>query len=451
VNNTGSVDERPSTLYATTPDGISVTYQVAGSGLLDVVVITGFAYPIDLLWENADFLHFAQRLERFGRIIWPERRGVGASGGDVSDHFDEETAHGDLTAILRAADCGRVVLVGTGTRGTLAISYAATYPERVSALVLIDSFAHYVQEDDYPSGVPLAVMEQIADDTEKSWGQSALVSTVAPSAFDDDALRAWLARCQRLGLGPAEASMGFRKSALVDVREYLAGLSVPTLVLFHRDGSYIPASLGEYLAEHIPGAKAIELSGADNLFFVGDSDLLLDEVEEFLTGSRQGPTGDVRTSNVLFTDIVSSTERAAQLGHRAWTKLTDEHNSMVRGTLVRFRGREVKTTGDGFLAIFDSSTRSVMAAAEIVVQASAIGVEVRAGVHTGEVEIRQDDVLGLAVNVAKRICDLADPTHVLISESVRAAIVGSGIASASRGVHLLKGVPDEWHLFDVSM
>jgi class 3 adenylate cyclase len=212
----------------------------------------------------------------------------------------------------------------------------------------------------------------------------------------------------------------------------------------------IPASLGRYLAENVPGAKSVELSGADNLFFVGDADLLFDEIEEFLTGRRQGPAGDVVTANVLFTDIVSSTEQAARLGHRVWTKLTDEHNTMVRATLARYRGREVKTTGDGFFAIFDSTTRSVRAAAEIVTQARSIGIEVRAGVHTGEVEIRSDDVVGLAVSVAKRICDLAGSSTVFVSEGTRASIVGSGITTSIKGTYVLKGVPDEWRLYEVS-
>jgi class 3 adenylate cyclase len=446
------VDDRPITKYVVTPDGVSIAYQVAGEGPLDLVVITGFAYPIDLLWENRLFLRFAHGLGRFSRTIWPERRGVGASGGDILDHFVEETAHADLTAVLDVAHCKDAVVLGTGTRGSLAISYAATHPDRVKALILIDAFAHYVREDDYPWGVPRDVMERFAEETESTWGQSGLMESVAPSFDDgDETQQAWLARCQRLGLGPAEAAAGFRRSALVDVRDHLSNLTIPTLVLYHEGGEYIPASLGRYLAERIPGAHSVELPGVDNLFFAGDADSSLDEIEEFLTGRRPGPEGDVVTTNVMFTDIVSSTQQAVRLGHRVWSKLIDDHNAMVRETLARHRGREVKTTGDGFLAIFDGTSRSVMAAAEIVTQANALGIEVRAGIHTGEVEIRPDDVVGLAVNVAKRICDLAGPREVLLSESTKASIVGTGIATSEKGTHVLKGVPDEWRLFEVSL
>jgi class 3 adenylate cyclase len=444
------VDERPITRYATTPDGVSVTYQVAGAGSLDLVVITGFAYPIDLLWENWDFLRFAHRLEQFSRTIWPERRGVGASGGNFQDHFVEETAHADLTAIMLAAECKEVVLLGTGMRGSLAISYAATYPERVKALVLIDAFAHYVQEDDYPWGVPTDVMKKMAEETRVSWGQGGLMPTVAPSHSDDEPMRSWLARCQRLGLGPAEASAAYRRSAQVDVRAHLPKLTVPTLALYHDGGDYIPFSLGRYLAEYIPGAKSVELSGADNLFFVGDSDVLLDEIEEFLTGTHQAPEGDVVNATLLFTDIVSSTEQAARMGHRKWSSVTDQHYAMVRSSLSRFRGHEVDTAGDGFFATFDATTRAVRAAMEIVDQAKDMGLEVRAGVHTGEVEIKPDGVVGLAVNIAKRICDLAGPSQVLVSEGAKASIVGTGITTSEKGTHVLKGVPDEWRLYEIA-
>ena len=230
---------------------------------------------------------------------------------------------------------------------------------------------------------------------------------------------------------------------------YFPPFSLPTLVIHREEDRFIRAGAGRYLAEHIAGAKYVEMPGDDHLFFVGDVDALVDEIEEFLTGTHQAPEGDVVTSTILFTDIVSSTEQSARMGHRKWTNLTDDHDAMVRATLGRYRGREVKTTGDGFLATFDSTTRAVHAAREIVTGARTLGLEVRAGVHNGEIEVRPNDVVGLAVAISKRICDLAGPGEVLVSEAVKLHLVGADIAVAEHGTYVLKGVPDEWRLFAV--
>ena len=232
-----------------------------------------------------------------------------------------------------------------------------------------------------------------------------------------------------------------------DARDVLGALRVPTLVIHRRNDAYIRVEAGRYLADHIDGAKYVELPGIDNELWAGDYDAVLDEIEEFLTGSRQAPEGDVVGASVLFTDIVASTEQSARLGHRKWTALTDAHDTMVRASLARHRGLEVKTIGDGFLATFDATTRAVHAAIQIVTQAKGMGLEVRAGVHSGDVEIRADDVIGLAVTIAKRICDLAQPGQVLVSETVKGQLIGSAIATDDRGTYVLKGVPDEWRLF----
>ena len=238
-------------------------------------------------------------------------------------------------------------------------------------------------------------------------------------------------------------------SARRDVRSLLPSLAVPTLVL-HREGNrFIRVGAGRYLAEHIPDAKYVELPGDDHLFFVGNSDALLDEVEEFLTGSHQAPEGDVVTATILFTDIVASTERSARMGHRKWRTLTEAHDAMVRASLQRHRGREIKTIGDGFLATFDACTQAVRAGMDIVGAAKGMGLDVRAAVHTGDVEFQPGDVVGLAVGIAKRICDLAGPGEVLVSEAVKILVVGSGIAMSEQGTHILKGLPDTWRLFTV--
>lgn len=442
------VDERPDTRYAKAPDGVMLAYQVTGDGPVDVLFLAAHALPIDLLWEEPSFVHFAKRLSGFSRTVWYEARGIGASGGDNRNR-DFEERHADLTAVLNAAGCEWVVLVGNAIAGPYVIQYAAAHPERVSALILVDTFAHYLREDDYPWGVPRDALDRITTAMGERTGTGALIETVAPSKAGDEGFRAWYARGERLGSSPDQTATILRRGFSRDVRPLLPTLALPTLVL-HRGGNrLIRVGAGRYLAEHIPGAKYVELPGDDHLFFVGDSDALLDEIEEFLTGGRQAPEGDVVTTTILFTDIVSSTEQSARMGHRKWTTMTDEHDAMVRAALARHRGREIKAIGDGFLATFDATTRAVRAGMEIVDAAKGMGLEVRAGVHVGEVEIRPDDVVGLAVSIAKRICDLAGPGQVFVSEPVKGLLVGSGITLTEEGTHVLKGVPDEWELFAI--
>ena len=341
------------------------------------------------------------------------------------------------------------MLVGTGTAGFGAIRYAATHPERVRALILMDTYAHYVRGDEYPWGVPPEILEHIATSAAQGRGTAEALEILAPSKTGDGLFRAWYARGERLGLRPDQLAVMMRSAWMEDIRALLPALAVPTLVLHRTGNRFVEVGAGRYLAEHIAGAKYVELPGEDHLFFVGDVDALLDEIEEFLTGTHQGPEGDVVTTTIVFTDIVSSTEQSARMGHRKWTKLTDDHDAMVRTTLGRHRGREIKTIGDGFLATFDATTRAVRAGTEIVAAAKNMGLEVRAGVHVGEVEVRPDDVVGLAVTIAKRICDLAGPGQVLVSEGVKGQLVGSGIATSEKGTHILKGVPDGWRLFAI--
>jgi class 3 adenylate cyclase len=443
------VDERPVTRYAKAPDGVSLAYQVTGEGSADLVFPRIFTIPIDLFWDEPSFVRFAKRLGGFSRTVWYDPRGMGASGGNLQDSSVEEITDADLTAVLDAAGCERVVLVGTDLSGATVIRYAATHPERVSALILINAYAHYIQHHDYPWGVTADALDQVTAYATEVWGSGAVLERLAPSKSGDGDFRAWWARCERLGLGVDAVVETTWQCFVRDMRALLPTLAVLTLVV-HREGNpHIHVGAGRYLAEHIPDAKYVELTGDDHLFWVGDTDALLDEVEEFLTGSRQAPEGDVITATILFTDIVASTEQSARLGHRKWAALIDAHDTMVRSILARYRGREIKTIGDGFLATFDATTRAVRAARDIVASANGLGLEVRAGVHTGEVEVRSDDVVGLAVTIAKRICDLAVPGEVFLSEVVNGQLVGSDIETSDRGTHVLKGVPREWRLFAV--
>lgn len=441
--------ERPITRYAQAPAGVSIAYQVTGEGPIDLVFAPGHGIPIDLLWDEPGFVRFAKRLGGFSRTVWRESGGVGASGGNVLDAFVEGVRDRELTALLDAVGCEGVALVGIATGGATAIRYAASHPERVKALLLINTFAHYVQEDGYPWGFSREALEQYIAVRSDEWGTGTVLEILAPSKTGDEAFRSWFARSQRLGVRPEQMADALRAAFMRDVRPLLSRLAIPTLVVHRRGDPFIEVGAGRYLGEHIPGAKYVELEGDDHLFFVGDVDGLLDEVEEFLTGTHQAPEGDVVTTSILFTDIVSSTEQSARMGHRKWTTLTDSHNAMVRATLVRHRGLEIKTLGDGFLATFDATTRAVRAALEIVAAAKNMDLEVRAGVHIGEVEVRPDDVVGLAVSIAKRVCDLAGPGQVFVSEAVKGLLVGSGIPTSDHGTRVLKGVPDRWRLFAV--
>jgi class 3 adenylate cyclase len=440
--------DRPTTAYLDAPDGVRIAYHVTGAGSMDLVWIAGIGYPFDLLWDEPGFEHLAKRLGAFSRTIWYEGRGFGASGGSYLDRF-RETETTDLTGLLDACGCDAAAIVGFSHSGPWAIRYAASHPERVTSLILVDAYAHYVREADYAIGWSPQALDQMSVFLRENWGKGMSVA-LAPSKADDPAFRERIARYERLGIPPDQLAEADRLSCLSDVRALLPAVSVPTLVVTRQGPHYVSPEAGRYIAAHVPAAKYVDLPGADQLFFVGDVDALADEIEEFLTGSREGIEGDVMTATILFTDIVSSTEQSARMGHRRWSALSADHNAMVRAVLHRFRGREVKTVGDGFLATFDATSRAVRAAMEIVIGAKALGIDVRAGVHTGEIEVQRDDVAGLPVNIAKRICDLAGPGDVFVSRTVTEHVAGSGIAFVDRGEHDLKGVPDRWHLFAVA-
>jgi class 3 adenylate cyclase len=443
------VTDTPETRYTRSADGTNLAYQVSGDGPLDLVFYFGSGVPMDLLSEDAGFVRVRRRLGIFSRTLWFDARGIGASEGNVRDSVAGEIFDADVTALLDAVGFHRPTMVGGGSPGPASIHYAITHPQRVGALVLVNTFAHFVREEDYPWGYPREELDRRIAAIKETWGTESNLDMVAPSRLADERFRAWYIRSRRFGAGPDHAAEVVRASLEQDVRPLLPSISVPTLVL-HREGNhFIPLGAGRYLAEHIPHAKFVILPGADHLFFSGDTDALVDEIEEFLTGGRSGSEGDVRTMTVLFTDIVASTEHQARVGAREWSRLTDQHDATVRAVLARYKGHEVKTTGDGFLATFDATGRALRCAADILAGTRGIGLNLRAGVHSGEVEARGDDIAGLTVTIAKRVCDLAGPGQVLVSETVRTNLVGAGITFNDQGEHELKGVPGTWRLFAV--
>ncbi len=444
------VTDAPDTHYARSADGTNLAYQLSGDGPIDLVFLVGGPFPIDLLSEDPGFIRVRKRLGAFSRTVWSDTRGMGASEGDPRDSPAVDIFDADLTAILDAAGFRRPALVAEDAFGARAIHYSPTNPERVSDLVLVNTAAHYVRGQDYPWGVRPENLDRLVAVIKESWGTAAMVEVVAPSRIADERFRGWFARSERFGAGPGQVAELLRANVQTDVRPLLPSISVPTLVLHRERNRFMHLGAGRYLAEHIPNAKFVVLPGDDHLFFVGDTDALVDEIEEFLTGARSGAEGEVILAAVLFTDMVASTEHQARVGPREWSRLTDRHDAMVRSVLSRHRGHEVKTTGDGFLVTFDGTGRAVRCATDILAGAKDIGLDLRVGVHTGEVEVRGDDIAGLAVTIARRVCDLAGAGQVLVSEMVRGHMVGSGIEFDDQGEHELKGVPGAWRLYAVT-
>jgi class 3 adenylate cyclase len=356
----------------------------------------------------------------------------------------------DIRAVMDAVGLERASLFGFSEGGSLAMLFAATYPHRTANLVLWGSYGSMVRRPDYPWGLTAEEIEEAARAYGERWGTGVGLSAFLPSRADDASARQWWARFQRMAASPGAAVALLRMNAEIDVRGVLGAISAPTLVLHRRQDVISAIEHGRFLAEHIPGARLVEFEGADHWPWVGEMGPIVEEIEEFLIGSRHGPEPERALATVLFTDIVGSTERAAQLGDRTWRDLLQRHDAMVRQALTRHRGREVKTTGDGFLATFDGPARAIRCAFAVRDNARDLGLDVRAGLHTGECELIGDDIGGLGVHIGARVAALAKPSEVLVSRTVTDLVAGAGIAFESRGTHQLKGVPGDWELFAVA-
>jgi class 3 adenylate cyclase len=436
----------PETRYAKSGD-VNIAYQVVGDGPLDLVLVKGFVSHLDLDWEEPRYAHFLRRLASFSRLIMFDKRGTGLSDrpGGLPDL---ETRMDDVRAVMDAVDSQRAALFGYSEGGPMCILFAATYPERTSAVVLYGTYAKRRDpDDDYPWAATWEERQKYADVVERDWGNEADLGTMAPSA-DAAMVRWWHARA-RASASPGAAKALILMNSQIDVRSVLPAIQVPTLVL-HRTGDRDSRlEEGRYIADHIRGARFIELEGEDHSPAV-DADQIADEVEEFLTGVRRGPEPDRVLATVLFTDIVGSTERASALGDQRWRELLERHHAVVRRELVRFQGREVDTAGDGFLATFDGPARAIRCARTIGQALGDLSLEVRAGLHTGECELLGEKVAGVAVHTGARVAAQAAPGEVLVSQTVKDLVAGSGIEFEERGVRELKGIPGEWRLYAVS-
>ncbi len=432
-------------------DSLSIAYQVSGAGPIDIVVVPGLVSHLEISREAPGQAHAFERYESFARLIRFDKRGTGLSDRVGGSPTLEERMD-DVRAVMDAAGSERAALVGISEGGPMSILFAASHPERTTALVLADSFARLAWAPDYPWGMTPQTAEGLREIIHTSWGDGTFISLFFPSAKGDKAANDRFRRLERYSATPNAVAEIAEMILEIDVRSVLPTLIVPTLVI-HRSGDpIISPEHGRYLAEHIPGARAVELESADHIALqTWDSDSDLDEIEEFLTGVRHGPTVDRVLATVLFTDIVGSTEQAARLGDRKWREILQAHHDVTRRELERFRGNEVKTTGDGFLATFDGPARAVRCGCAIRDGIRGLGLEVRAGLHTGEIETIGDDVGGIGVHIAQRVQSNADPGEVLVSRTVTDLVAGSGIDFCDRGEHELKGVPGSWRLFAVEV
>ena len=426
-------------------DGVSIAYQVHGEGPLDLVFVPGFVSHVEMYMGDPTVARFFRRLASFSRLIVFDKREQGLSDRTGRPPTLEESMD-DLKAVMDAAGCERPAIFGISEGGPMSMLFAATHPNRVSSLVLYGTFARLSRAPDFPLGLPAVAFDRWAEMVRREWGGPVGIDLWAPSLVGDKSFERSWAHLLRHGTSPAGGIALLDLYREIDARAALPAIDAPALILHRRDDRVVRFEHGTYLAERIPKATLVELEGTDHIFFGGDQDTILDEVEEFLVGSRASePERGLAT--VLFTDIVGSTEKAAQLGDRDWRALLERHDAAVRHQLTLHRGREVKTMGDGFLATFDGPARAIRCATALQSEVAGLGVEVRAGIHTGEVELIGDDVGGMAVNIGARIGALADAGEVLVSSTVRELVVGSGLEFADRGVQTLKGAPGEWRLF----
>jgi class 3 adenylate cyclase/alpha-beta hydrolase superfamily lysophospholipase len=426
--------------------GVEVAYQVVGQGPPDVVHLHGWGH-LDLRWDDPVWAAFLERLASFSRLILFDRRGKGASDAipDTAIPTWEEWAD-DVRGVLDAAGSERTVLLTEGNGGPTGLLFTAMQPERVAALILVNTSARRLRAEDYPMGIAPEAVDDVVDMYKAAWGTPDLVPMLFPSRVNDPEFGQWLPKVMRALATPRSAAAQFRYMIeSLDAREALPLIHVPTLVLHTKDNQVYSSEEARYLADHIDGAELVELPGAD--MYVATSTPAMEEIIEFLTGERPEVEVDRILTTLLFTDIVGSTERAAAMGDQAWRSLLDAHDRTVREQLRRFRGKEINTTGDGFLASFDGPARAIRCALAMAEATRALGMDLHLGLHTGECEVRGDDLGGLAVHIAARVSSLAEPGEVLVSSTVKDLVAGSRIEFVDRGERELKGVPGTWKLY----
>jgi len=438
---------QPETRYAKSGD-VNIAYQVVGEGPLDLVFIPGFISNLDVQWMDTGMTRLFRGLASFSRLILFDKRGTGLSDPVGAAPTLEERMD-DVRAVMDEVGSQRAALFGLSEGGPMSLLFAATYPERTTGLILCGTFAvGPLVGGDNPGGRRWSEVAETMGTALDHWGEGYTFPLFAPSVAGNAAYRQAWGRFERAAMSPAMARALWQLVMTIDVRHVLPAIRLPTLVL-RRDRDFMPIELSRQLADQIPGARFVELEG-DHVPNTGDVEAIVDEIRAFLTGVREGPESDRVLATVLFTDIVGSTEHAAMLGDRRWRDVLENHDVLVRRELARFRGREVKTLGDGFLATFDGPARAIRCASAIRDGVRPLGIEIKSGLHTGECELMGDDVGGIAVHIGARVVAHAAPGEVLVSSTVKDLVAGSGLRFSDRGSHSLHGVPEEWRLFAVA-
>ena len=438
----------PETRY-TWSDDISIAYQVFGEGPHDLVVVPGWLSNLDLFWEEPSFVRFFEGLASFSRVILFDKRGTGLSERTGAVSTLEERMD-DVRAVMDAVGSERATLFGYSEGGPMCALFATTYPERTQALVMAGSYARHSYAEDYPFGETDEENQAFLDKLQQEWGGPIGLEFIAPTASHDPRFRNWWAKFLRGSASLTTASESARFGYQIDIRHLLASIRVPTLILHARNDRSRSVENGRYLASSIPGAKLVELDTEDHLPAVGCPEQIIAEIRQLVTGHQQAHDIDSVVATILFTDIVDSTQLAAELGDTKWRDLLDAHHEVVRHELTVHRGREVKSTGDGFHVAFDGPARAIRCGCAIRDAVSGIGLSVRVGIHTGECEIRSDEIEGVAVHIAARVASLAKGEEVLVSQTVKDLVAGAGLEFEDRGIHSLKGVPDKWHILAVA-
>lgn len=437
----------PQTKYARSGD-VNIAYEVIGDGPIDLVIVHGWIATIEGVRDAPGLAQFVQRLTSFARVIQFDKRGTGMSdrvtqAATMDDRMD------DVRAVMDSVGSQRAAVMGISEGGVMAALFAATYPERTAALILYGAHATptFLLKTD-------AEWSEYSEQIRRNWGSEGearnILSWLAPSISGDERAIQWAQKFMKFGASPGAVIALTRMNTELDIRQVLPSIHVPTLVLHRTSDRAVSVTYGRYLAEHIPAAKYAELEGLDHLFSIGNTDKILDEIEEFLTGVRDPLERNRVLATVMYTDIVSSTARALELGDRKWRELLSQHNIVVRKELARFRGVELDTTGDGFIATFDGPARAIRCASAISDNVQRLGIQVRVGLHTGECELMDNKVGGIALHIGARVMAHAGANEVLVSSTVKDLVAGSGIKFMDRGIHELKGVPDEWHLYAVA-
>jgi pimeloyl-ACP methyl ester carboxylesterase len=437
----------PQTRYAEA-DGVHIAYQTVGDGPRDLLFVPGFVSNLEHWWDEPAATRFFERLATFSRLILFDKRGTGLSDR-VADVAVLERRIDDLKVVMDAVGAERAVVVGASEAGPTCAVFAATHPERVSALILVGAMARWTSAPDYPWARSALTYKMVMRTMQASWGTGISMPLYAPSRWTDAGLRSWWARLERTGASPGALRALLEANMSLDVRSALPSIRVPTLVLHSVRDRAVKVGGSRYIASVIPNAKFVELPGGDHVFFGADADAILAEIEEFVTGVRPRPEPDRVLATVLFTDLVGSTELLARIGDQRWRALLGEHHRLVRAELARFGGREIDNPGDGFLASFDGPARAVRCALAIRAALRSVDLTVRQGLHTGEVELVGPKLEGLAVHLGARVAAAANGGEILVSSTVKDLVVGSGLRFADRGAHQLKGVPGEWRLYAV--